>query len=770
MIWPFNRNKAKKPKRTTKLRIFLWALIFSAVVGAIELPEPLEDLYRGGRNMLRARPADGSVVVVGIDDRTLNSLGASSNSRSYNAKLLEELFAQGAKRVYFDKVFADRDDAAGDAEFARALTKYSGKVFLGAMLFRNSATGNNRQLLPSPQFRYLTPYRSLGGAATPFSLSAELSYADTFGQSVQPGIAADIVGKRGAPGQMFRPDWSIQAKSVPTLSFIDVLNHSVSSSSLRGKDVLVGLVSDESPDFLQVAGQGWFPGVYVHAVGAQTLREGQPRNVGWIPALLAAILFSALFLRAGSKLLAAAVTLAAIVVGLAIPFILDIYLINANFLPAYMMFGVTAYRATMHRDIMQARKENAGTLLPNLSALREEPLAAKRPVIAMRIKNYAAIAASFAEAVEDELVTEIARRLTLPGQDTTFYQAEDVLYWLGPDLPAVELEGHLQGLARLIESQFILRTRKLDIHVAFGIDIDLARPTANRIGRSLLAADNAAAQHQLMLFNTSANDEDSAWELSLMTELDAAIDAGHIWIAYQPQFDLSDDRITGAEALVRWQHPTRGAISPEAFILPAEAHNRIKRLTFHVLEQSTRAARLIVANDPDFRLSVNVSASLLELPQLPTLITEVLIKTGFPSANLTLEVTESAPFGTHPAVAINLAGIAALGIQLSIDDYGTGNATLEYLRSVPCQEIKIDRRFVTGLVTNASDLLLVESTIELAHGLGRRVIAEGIEDPETLELLRSLGCDIVQGYYLAKPMRLDALESLLSASARIRAA
>ena len=136
--------------------------------------------------------------------------------------------------------------------------------------------------------------------------------------------------------------------------------------------------------------------------------------------------------------------------------------------------------------------------------------------------------------------------------------------------------------------------------------------------------------------------------------------------------------------------------------------------------------------------------------------------------NLTLEVTESAPFGTHPSVAVNLAGIAALGIQLSIDDYGTGNATLEYLRSVPCQEIKIDRRFISGLVTDASDLLLVESTIELAHGLGRRVIAEGIEDPETLELLRSLGCDIAQGYYLAKPMRLDALESLVSASPRIR--
>ena len=148
----------------------------------------------------------------------------------------------------------------------------------------------------------------------------------------------------------------------------------------------------------------------------------------------------------------------------------------------------------------------------------------------------------------------------------------------------------------------------------------------------------------------------------------------------------------------------------------------------------------------------------------------MLARVNYPSANLTLEVTESATFGEHQMVAANLSAIEAMGIQLSIDDYGTGNATLEYMRSVPCQEIKIDRRFIVGLVKNQNDMLLVESTIELAHGMHRRVIAEGIEDPETLELLRSIGCDIAQGYYLAKPMRIEAMESLLEAVTRIKAA
>jgi diguanylate cyclase len=328
----------------------------------------------------------------------------------------------------------------------------------------------------------------------------------------------------------------------------------------------------------------------------------------------------------------------------------------------------------------------------------------------------------------------------------------------------------LAGLARLMESLFVVQGRKVDVHVAFGVDLDLARPVANRLGRALLAADTAASKHQPYMFNTSDDDEESAWELSLMSELDEAIDNGDIWIAFQPQFELKSDSIIGAEALVRWQHSTRGAISPEAFILSAEEHNRIGKLTFHVLEIATKAAQPIIATNAQFRLSINISASLMELPGLPAQIVEVLAKTGFPTKNLTLEVTESAPFAVDPMVGVNLAGIAALGIDLSIDDYGTGNATLEYLRSVPCQEIKIDRRFVTSLIHDNGDMLLVESTIELAHGLGRRVIAEGIEDPETLELLRAIGCDIAQGYYLAKPMRIEALESLLSVSKRIRAA
>ncbi len=767
-MWPF-RRKSKPKKQTTRTRIFSWALVLSCFIAFINLTLPLEGMYRGARNFVRARPADQSIVVGAIDQKTIRAFGSDYYSRKHNADLIDEAFKAGVNRIYFDEAFSKQIDSVGDLAFVDALARHKGKVFTGAFLAPTEKDGSFEPVWPHPMFAAVTTVRALTGNRNPALLSVEPYMADLFFGNEVPSISASIAGRTGGAEQPYMPDWSIQSSSVPTLSVVDIANGKIPAGALRGKDLIIG-VTAQTNDIVYIFGQGAVPGVYAHAVGAQTLKEGQPRDVEWLPSMLVFALLAALLLRVRSQKLRSFTVASAILLAITVPFAMDILLIKAAFLPSFLMFGIVAYRASRLQEIAEARLKNASSLLPNLAALREEPLAAQNPIIAMRIRNYAAVCASFQTPVEDDLINEIARRLTLPETNPTFYQAEDVLYWLSPQLSQVELEDHLAGLARLIESHFEIRGRKLDIHIAFGVDVDLARPVSNRIGRALLAADNAATKHQLVHFNSNANDEEVAWELSLMSELDAAIDSGDIWIAYQPQYNLADDTICGAEALVRWQHPTRGAISPEAFVLSAEMHNRITRLTFYILENAVRTAKPIVEMMPNFRLSVNISASILEQPQLPAEIARVLIATGFPASYLTLEVTESAPFSEHNVIAANLAGISAIGIDLSIDDYGTGNATLEYLRTVPCQEIKIDRRFVSGLVTNASDMLLVESTIELAHGLGRRVIAEGIEDPETLEILRSIGCDYAQGYYLAKPMRSDALLTLLDTVSQTKAA
>jgi diguanylate cyclase len=407
MIWPFKRKSAEK-KPASRRRIFLSALVLSVIAGGIELFEPLEDLFRGGRNMIRARPADQKVVLVAIDNATVARFGSSYYSRKYNAELIDKLFAMGVKRVYFDEAFSQPMDPEGDDAFAAALARHKGKVFLGGNSFKLREPDGSLALRPLEKFRKDGQIRSFRSDRAPFGLSVETYFSDEIKGQVVPTISADLANFAIPKAERYRPDWSIQVDTIPTVGLLDVLNQSVAAPSLGGKDIVVGVTSDDSPDFAHVASQGWFPGTYGHIVGAQTLREGTPATVGWIPALIVGALFSALLLTMRNWKQIAVVAASAVAMGLLFPLALDALFVTADFLPAYLMFGLVAYRSATLRQLSDARLKNAGTLLPNLSALREEPLAAKRAIIALRIRNYSAVCASFATSVEDDLVTELA--------------------------------------------------------------------------------------------------------------------------------------------------------------------------------------------------------------------------------------------------------------------------------------------------------------------------------------------------------------------------
>lgn len=211
LTWPFRRSAAKK--LPTRSRIFASALLMCSIIGAIDMPLPLEGVFRGVRNELRARPADQSIVVAAIDAKTIRAFGTSTYSRAYNATLLDRAFSAGAQKVYFDEAFSMPLDRKGDEAFAKAIARNEGKVFSGAMYFRSRETGLKEEILPAPIFKDVTRIRSLNGAATPFALSAQLAYADTFEGKFTPSVSADIAGYKGPAGKRYLPDWTIQVRS-----------------------------------------------------------------------------------------------------------------------------------------------------------------------------------------------------------------------------------------------------------------------------------------------------------------------------------------------------------------------------------------------------------------------------------------------------------------------------------------------------------------------------------------------------------------------------
>lgn len=326
------------------------------------------------------------------------------------------------------------------------------------------------------------------------------------------------------------------------------------------------------------------------------------------------------------------------------------------------------------------------------------------------------------------------------------------------------LVGQLDGLHALFRSPIIVTSRLVDLTVTFGLDTDASRPVIQRLASALVAADAAASEGRRWLAYDPATLEDAEWKMSLLGQLDRAIRNDEIWVAYQPKFDLASGRMIGAEALARWKHPEKGEIFPSQFIPAAEKSGRIEGLTIHVLDSAIAAAAGINRAGRKFSIAVNLSPRLLIEESLVPMVAGLLERHRLPATQLVLEITETTAMAGEDASFDNLERLAALGVQLSIDDYGTGFSTLDYLKRIPAAEIKIDRSFVGMIEKSQSDRIMVHSTIQLAHSLGRRAVAGGVENEGTLQELRRMNCDSVQGYHTGRPMPLDALLARLTAN------
>jgi EAL domain-containing protein (putative c-di-GMP-specific phosphodiesterase class I) len=278
----------------------------------------------------------------------------------------------------------------------------------------------------------------------------------------------------------------------------------------------------------------------------------------------------------------------------------------------------------------------------------------------------------------------------------------------------------------------------------------------------MLAADKALMAGELWQAHDEQAGEAADRELSLLGELDEAIDQGEIEVAYQPKLCLKTFRIVSVEALVRWNHPTRGFLPPDMFIPLAERNDRISGLTLHVLKQTIEDLAAWRAQGHPISGAVNLSAKLLTSPSFIADLQNLVAHSQVPATMLTFEVTESAAMSNTAEAAQALRAFQELGIGISMDDYGTGQSTLSYIKQLPLNELKIDRSFVQFAHQNRSDGVLVQSTVNLAHELGLKVVAEGVEDEACLAYLASIGCDMAQGYLVSHPLPAAGLAELLA--------
>lgn len=427
------------------------------------------------------------------------------------------------------------------------------------------------------------------------------------------------------------------------------------------------------------------------------------------------------------------------------------------------------------RDITERKRQSAAieyqalhdalTDLPNRTLLtdrlRQAILRAQRTSIQfafllMDLDHFKQINDTLGHQYGDMILKEVAQRVRDSLRET------DTVARLGGDEFAVVLATservHATQVAtkilRSLEEPFIIEGQSLHVGASIGIALYPEHGTDEMTLMRLADVAMYVAKRKTrgVAIYDASTDEHNPRNLALLGELRRAIDANELVLFYQPKIDLRTRRVTGVEALVRWQHPKHGLMFPDEFVPLAEQTGLIKPLTLWVLKHALRQVSEWRSQGFELDVAVNLSVRNLQDAQFPERVADLLASSIRPLRNLWLEITETAIMADPERAQAVLRDLRDMDVMLSIDDFGKGYSSLAYLKQLPVREIKIDRSFVSAMLISENDAVIVRSIMDLAHNIGLHAIAEGVEDAATCERLIALGCDLAQGYYFSKPV------------------
>ncbi len=722
----------------------------------------------------RQTQASGTVQLVEIDARSIAAIDRWPWPRSHYVGVVEKLHKAGAASISFDVDFSSRSSPTEDAAFGQAIRDAGGTVTLPT--FVQAAGGGTVGFAESLPIRVL---RENAAMATVSVMPDEdgtvrrIPLGIVTANLARPSLSAMIAGVGGAVESDFPIDLALDPATIPRHSFMDIAAGRFDPDVVRGKHIIIGATAVELGDRYAVPRWGVLPGVVIQALASETLMRGIPHEGGWELPVILMLLAGAVFLFARSWLQLAAGWVCFPLTLLGVATLLDAVwnwsFLLAPALAGWLLLGAIAAAMRLINTARRNRRHDAQTGLPNRLALEEalQTYAAPGLMVAV-IGNYERIASGLGGQSMSALVQRVHDRITTVVGEGTIYRLDDrILAWRLRDRE--DLDRQITALRTFMLSPVEVAGKRVDVTLGMGFAAHVDESIAGHvIDNAMLAAAQAIADGTTWREYDATDADTVDLELSLLGELDEAVENGEIFLLYQPKLELSTNRIISVEALVRWQHPVRGFLRPDLFIPLAERNDRIGELTLHVLSLALADLQQWHADNRELTCAVNVSAKLLTDPAFLGRLQALITTSGIDPRWLTLEVTESAAMHDPDVAAATLRSFRDMGIAISMDDYGTGQSTLSYLKQLPLSELKIDRSFVQFAHLNRGDGALVRSTIDLAHELGLKVVAEGVEEAECLAFLTSLGCDMAQGYLISRPV--PAAEISAMAGARRAAA
>ncbi len=767
-----------------------WIVAAVAFAMATDLVRPLDDGLSAARFNALRRPVSGQIAVVEIDVPSLRAAGQWPWGRERFGRAVSNLEAAGARTVGFDVDFSASSNARSDDAFAKAIAAKPGTVILPTFVQPvNDGQGGTKMAEN-------TPLKDLANEALIASVNIPVDddgrvrhYRFGFGegQTYRRSMGAEMAE---APGQRTRPfiiDYSVRARDIPRFSFEDIYEGRFDPVQVKGRNILIGATALELGDEFSTPQKSAMNGVYIHAIAFENLLTGRALSspAPWL--IVIAALGLVLLLRPtrpGATVASLArrhlaVAAAVMITPFAVQAFLPVSLPVAALLLAQALCVAWATRVELERRaraIVDAREAalmhqalhdpetgltNRRTLLARITEGSAEADGQALSVVTLGIDRFPAMRGAVGYSLSNDIVRGIAARLSGGGEDAVAHISTSVLGLVVRGDTEEEVKSRIEALTAH-DTAYVVGGHPVDAFLRFGVaPLCAADSEPERLlEHASLALDQARREDVALVTFDAQTYADPEINLALMSEMLNGLESGDLELFYQPKLSLAGDAVRGAEGLIRWKHPTRGFIRPDVFIAIAEETGAIRELTEWTLRRALQDGDALLAGGHDLLLSVNISGRLLT----DNAFCEALLATVAGRRHgLCLEITETAVISNPAAAAAAIADFRAAGLKISIDDYGVGLSSVSYLKMLDAHELKIDKSLVEAVCDSERDRLILKSTVDLAHGLGMVVVAEGVEERPLMEALRTLGCDIIQGYLISKPLPLSDFTRFVAA-------
>ena len=748
--------RASRSALRERLKHVLWAAAIALVLMLSTMLEPFDQFVWASQSRVIDRPASGDIVFVSSDEDIADQ--TAPKRREQLTETLKLLRRAGVSKVFIDTVFARPSEAIVDSNLNREMREWGPDLIL-VNRYTDRLTGRETVTRSTPAIAHNVP--SIDGRRTisSFGFVWDLESSISTAEGAAPSLAAAMAGTDPDidPRVIF---YGINLDTIPAMSMGEVSSiaqHSLSDlrTDLAGKTVIIGSTNFRADPPFQIPGRFDVPGPVIHILAAETLLAdlGDQLQPWWFwLATFLLVSCSASMRRSNSRHRAYAASVGLLAITVTLATYLEYYASISASLALLALYGSMRIRSHWQRSV---RLVDDTTGLPTFAALDTDTnVATTNPTIVVaRIHRFEEVRRTLPIELHAEYLTRIVDRLRAARPDEKIYAGPGhLIAWTMGEKDVNVIRDHLDGLRALFSAPLQVGNAQVDVGITFGVDTGSGPNVARRVATAVSAAEATNETYDPIGFADSNREEDLLWNISLQSRIDAALENGEIYLIFQPKVLLATREMVGVEALVRWNDPQRGLIPPDDFIKQCEHAGRMSHLTRHVLREACITGNDFCEGGMQIPVAVNISATLLHEFAIVDMVRAILEETGFEPRHLTLEVTETYRLSNMERAVEILAALKALGCKIAMDDFGVGAASLEALMCLPFDELKIDRLFTSAILKNQKAASIVKHVLKLGRDMNVVVVAEGVEDEETLIALRRDGCLVVQGFALARPM------------------